>query len=371
MLRLWIFVIIFTLSYEAGAQPATHTSGPPPGPSCSLVWQQNITNAVGQPFGAVADGTSVFIVGQPGRIERRSNATGVLNWTVNSAAQLLEAVTDDPSAIYVGGLSASGARLIEKRSKANGATIWSRTTNPGQVWGLARSGNSLIAVGNDTNSGAWAFEKLSATTGATFWTVTFDPNPAGTNDTAISVAADSTYFYVAGSDWTPGVPRWVIQKRSIGNGSLVWSQTPAVGAGPAVPHGVGVDANSIYISGYITVSGDRQWLIERRNKVAGTMVWQKFTNLPGDTAGASGLAIDGTSLFIAGYDNQLSPNNTQWRLEKRNTANGALQCNGALNSTPGPDQANAIAVDATGVYLVGLNNGGPVPSLWVVTRWTK
>src|SRR5207247_98981 len=73
--------------------------------------------------------------------------------------------------------------------------------------------------------------------------------------------------------------------------------------------------------------------------------------------GANGITADASGIYIAGYDQV--PVNDEWRIEKRNLTTGALIAgfgtSGAITFDPSTDynRANAIVVDATGIYVAG------------------
>ena len=105
------------------------------------------------------------------------------------------------------------------------------------------------------------------------------------------------------------------------------------------------------------------------------LLWSQFSNpAPG---GASGVAVDGTSLYVVGSD-YVSGSDSQWRIEKRNLSTGTVIWTQTINPSNNSDEVAAIAVDGTGLYVVGgidgntlwrmekrdLNTGAV---LWVVT----
>jgi len=96
-----------------------------------------------------------------------------------------------------------------------------------------------------------------------WWTVS---NPSGGSDIARSVAVDSTGIYVVGSDRSPGNDQWRIEKRSLNDGSLIWSVTSDPSSGFDSAYSVAVDSTGIYVVGYDYAPGNNEWRIEKRRK---------------------------------------------------------------------------------------------------------
>ncbi|MBI3856890.1 MAG: hypothetical protein HY293_14480 [Planctomycetes bacterium] len=80
------------------------------------------------------------------------------------------------------------------------------------------------------------------------------------------------------------------------------------------------------------------------------------------TGSVRAMAADATSLYLAGDEG--SGINTQWRIEKRLLADGSLDpAFGAagvvtINPAGGDDFPNALVIDATSLYVGGVDSGG-------------
>ena len=79
------------------------------------------------------------------------------------------------------------------------------------------------------------------------------------------MAADSTGIYVVGDDDIPGNYRWRIEKRSLTDGALIWSQVSDPSAGADYATAVAADSTGIYVVGSDNVPGNEQWRIEKRD----------------------------------------------------------------------------------------------------------
>lgn len=136
-----------------------------------------------------------------------------------------------------------------------------------------------------------------------------------------------------------------------------------------------VGNGSLYVAGSAGVNGsfgNGQWRIERRNLSNGALV-STFGSSGAVSSNPSSLdweeprdmAADTSFLYVVGYDGNASGTYPyQWRIEKRSLFSGALAGNFGIggvvlsNPTSGHDFANAIALDATSMYVVGRDEEG-------------
>ncbi|MEQ9364378.1 MAG: hypothetical protein RIF32_09055 [Leptospirales bacterium] len=137
------------------------------------------------------------------------------------------------------------------------------------------------------------------------------------------------------------------------------------------------DYDSIYIGGYQTMTpGDAAWRIEKRSRITGLL----------DTAFGTGgailsnpgaqfdlinkMAIDATGLYVVGQDRSPGATNAQWRIEKRDRTTGALipafGVGGIVTEdiSVRDDVPNGVAVDDSGLYIVGSRSVGVGNSEW-------
>jgi hypothetical protein len=227
---------------------------------------------------------------------------------------------------------------------------------------VAVDSTGIYVVGVDYSLGSsnsqWRIEKRNLNDGSLIWSVT--SNPSSGSDWAYSVAVDSTGIYVVGSDDIPGNSQWRIEKRSTSTGALIWSVTSNPGSDTDVPYSVAVDSTGIYVVGYDYISGNYEWRIEKRSTSTGALIWSVTSNPTSYTDIAQSVAVDSTGIYVVGYANL--PGDPQWRIEKRNLNDGSLIWSVTSNPSSGYDYAQSVAVDNTGVYMLlgdDSSQGGP------------
>jgi len=370
-------------------------------------------------FGIAIDTTAMYVVGfdfSPGngqwRVEKRSLADGSLVpgfgtggvVTGNPCTGLDEAfdIAIDSTAMYVVGFDYSPGNSqwrIEKRSLADGSLVPGfgtggvATNNPSTgsdvAYDIAIDSTAMYVVGHDSSPGnsQWRIEKRGLTDGSLV--SGFGPggvatsNPSTGSDMAYSIAIDSTAMYVVGRDESPGNEQWRIEKRGLTDGSLV----PAFGTGGVVTGNlstdsdgavaIAIDSTAMYVVGYDSSPGNAQWRIEKRSLTDGSLVpgfgtggvVTSNSSTGGDYANA--ITIDSTAMYVVGSD--FSPGNWQWRIEKRSLTDGSLVpgfgTGGVVTSNPSTviDDAYAIAIDSTAMYVVGIDTS-PGNGQWRIEK---
>ena len=176
-------------------------------------------------------------------------------------------------------------------------------------------------------------------------------NPSSQSDSALAVAVDQSGIYVCGADMSLGDSAWRIEKRHLTDGSLVWVQTSDPSPGNDSPLGAAVDASGIYIVGPEFSTGDAGWRIEKRSLEDGSLLWAQTSNPSQGYDSAYEVAADTSGVYVVGWDR--SEGDDQWRIEKRNLNDGSLIWVQTVNPGPLDDNALDVAVDASGVYIVG------------------
>jgi hypothetical protein len=174
-------------------------------------------------------------------------------------------------------------------------------------------------------------------------------------DRPIGVAVDSSGIYVVGFDHSPGNDEWRIEKRSTADGAILWKQTnnPSNTGDEAI--GVAVDSSGMYVVGYDTLFGPEQLRVEKRSLTNGALLWNQTENPSTGVDEIWGVALGSSGMYVVGSDNSPSPgsDNFEWRIEKRSLIDGAVLWNQTSNLSNGDDWATGVALDATGIYVVG------------------
>jgi hypothetical protein len=264
------------------------------------------------------------------RIEKRGTSSGALvggfglGGVVTAGGGQAQAALTDGTHLYVVGDSSFQWR-IEKRSVADGAPVagfgvlGTITGAPGAAYGAALAGGALYVVGSDGSS-SWRFEKRDAATGALLYAVTESFADVGCGPQgAFAVALDGSFLYAAGE----ASGQWRIEKRQLSDGALVYSQTlPGSGSCDA-PKGVAIDGSAMYVAGYVS----HRWRIEKRSLATGLLV-PGFGSGGVVTSGgffseANAIAIDASRMYVAGYES-IGGANYVMRLEMRCLSDGSF-----------------------------------------------
>jgi len=191
-------------------------------------------------------------------------------------------------------------------------------------------------------------------------------NPSGLTDTAIDVAVAPSGVYTVGYDMVGGNSRWRIERRSLVTGALLAAPVAINPSGGSdIAYAVAVDGTGVYVAGYDSVGGNARWRIEKRNLFTLAPIWVAVSNPSAGTDIAFDVAVRATGVYIVGSIAQ-----TMWRIERRSLINGALLAAPiTINPSGGSDIAYAVAVDGTGVYVAGYDSVGGNPR-WRIEKRT-
>jgi hypothetical protein len=253
----------------------------------------------------------------------------------------------------------------------------------------------MYVVGYDRSHGncQWRIEKRSLTDGSlvpafgTYGVVTSNPD-IDSNDEAYGIAIDSTAMYVAGYDYSPGNYQWRIEKRSLIEGNLVGVYTSNPSAWLDEAYDIAIDSTTMYVVGYDHSTGyaygpqNTAWRIEKRSLTDGNLVGVYTSNPSTWLDEAYAIAIDSTMMYVVGYDQDLVndpdyPENYQWRIEKRSLIDGSLVLGfgiaGVVTSDPSTrdDMPRGIAIDSTAIYVVGYERRPEGNYQWRIEKRVK
>jgi hypothetical protein len=225
----------------------------------------------------------------------------------------------------------------------------------------------LMGTGPDAYLGLKVSEGGGYATGFDFDGV-IESNPSNSHDIAKDVAEDLRYIYIVGYDRSPGDIQWRIEKRDKTNGELVTTfDTDGVvesnpSSGTDDLYSIAVDSNYIYVAGSDFSPGNSQWRIEKRDKITGALVTAfngtgiVLSNPSSESDVAYSIALDSSYIYIAGYS-KLNLTDAKYRVEKRDKTTGELVntfgSNGVVewNPSSGFDSARDIVVDSNYIYL--------------------
>ena len=135
-----------------------------------------------------------------------------------------------------------------------------------------------------------------------------------------------------------------------------------------------IGSNALYVCGYNQFAAfNNQWVIQKRDLTTGAPIaafgvgGTVTSNPSASDDRALALASNSGGLYIAGVENG------QWRLEKRDLNSGTLisgfGVSGIISTNPsaGFDEAMALAIDATGIYIAG-HDASPGNDQWKIGR---
>ncbi|MCR9144731.1 MAG: hypothetical protein NXI24_21005 [bacterium] len=304
------------------------------------------------------------------------------------------AIVADYDSIYVGGFETVSpgdtAWRVEKRSRVDGAldpafgTGGVITSNPSGavdlINDLAIDESGIYLVGADRSLGAangqWRMEKRDRTTGALIAGFgvggVVQSNLVTRDDFPNGVAIDASGLYAVGfREVSPGQKEWRIEKRDLTTGNLI----PAFNGGGFIdaPAGAGtqtqarslaLDASFMYVVG-VSLAGNNQWRIEKRNLSDGALVTAfdgdgVLDSNPGPTSDEGlSIQVDANFVYTSGTDQTGAG---QFRIEKRDITTGVLDTafdtDGILEINPSPtgDRIQALALDTNNIYFAGFDN---------------
>ncbi len=332
------------------------------------------------------DATGIYAIGEDPfeypsgttyRLEKRSTDTGDRIWWTSGFTEFNAVATDGTSVFVAGTKKEVGYNRyrwwIQGFAVADGMpgpeSFLELTSGTDRVKYLAVHSDSLYAFGEvpknaSTSATRWHLQKHLRSSLAVTWSVAGPSENSSTlDDLAGGLAVDDTGVYIAGTPenvFAADRAAWQIEKRSLVDGSVIWSQASNPSPLADYVRAVAVDATGVYVGGNdYDSTGSSRWRIEKRALDTGILIWSKTFDEPSDggVVGASGIpsirsiAADSSGVYVFG---QYRPggNTFDWKFKMLSTADGSViwEQDGALphGRTPG-----GIAVDPRSLYLVG------------------
>ena len=232
--------------------------------------------------------------------------------------------------------------------------LWTQTNNVT----VSNGANDYVTSMTNDASGIYVtgvratIEKRDKTTGAVIWTQTGDVSTMPT-----CITADASGIYVGGIADTYGYGYvGMIEKRDLNTGAVIWTQYSLLSTGFDDIWSITADASGVYVAGHDNNLGssNAQWHIEKRDLNTGAIIWSQLSNTSSNNEWAQAITVDASGIYVAGNDRKFGVNSPQWRIEKRNLSTGAISWTRTVHiNGNGNDNATAITADASGVYVAG------------------
>ncbi len=259
---------------------------------------------------------------------------------------------DGTESVYLAGTTMSfgpaSYNIFLVRYALNGTQLWNRTwssSSPTQAYGVAAgTSGDVYVTGTRGSSGAKLIRYAS--NGTSLWNRTWSVS----NAMGRGVAVDATgAVYLAGYINT-GTPD-VILVRYASNGTQLWNRTWDSGSNDKI-YDVAVDSNgSAYLVGEIYVSGENNNVLLMRYAPNGTRLWNRTWGGAQNDRGNS-VAVDASGFaYVTGRTESFGAVGEDLLLLKY-SPDGTQEWNQTWGSG-GDDYGNGVAVDATGMVIVG------------------
>ena len=325
-----------------------------------------------------AGGTDAFLL--------KYDANGTLLWTHQFGTanwDVAEAVATDASGIYVAGMASGilpgpnntgGGDVFVRKYDVNGSLLWTRqfgTTSGDNAWALATDDSGAYVAGDvggalpgqTSAGGADAYVQKYKSDGTLLWTRQFGTT---SDDVATALATDASGVYVggltngafAGQTSSGSSDAFLLKYES--NGTLVWTHQFGTAAIDNL-NALATDASGVYAAGATygalpgqTNLGDTDAFLLKYD-ADGTLLW---TNEFGTTAHdwADALATNASGVYVAGFTGGTlpGPNSTGSGdvFVRKYHVNGTLVWTHQFGVKTG-DIAYGIATQATEVYVGG------------------
>jgi hypothetical protein len=342
-------------------------------------WTRQFGSSFDFPTGLATDGMALYLVGSfPSRqgsvyYVRSFGLDGTVGWLRVLSFHVV-AVATDGLGVYVAG---GDSDAFVARYDTGGNEIWTRQFGalqpaPNSIAGVHVRGNIVYVAGatfgalpgQTVAAGQNAFVRSYDVSGTELWTNQF-------GDSAHAVVADATGFYVAGQALAQGTAIRV-RKYEL-DGSLAWTrQFGSVGQNSDGDQAkaLAADGTGLYVVGVVeglggpipgqTRAGAYDAFV-RKYDAAGVELWtHQFGSSFNDSA--NGVAADASGVYVVGSAGGALPGQTYGGgfftdafVRKYDQDGNELWTRQFGTSTN--DTAQAVAIDATGLYVAGDTTG--------------
>jgi Ca2+-binding RTX toxin-like protein len=342
-----------------------------------------------QASGVAVDSTGVYVVGTTNDVSeseasdafvRKYTHGGAEEWTLQFGSSIeydiASGVAVDSTGVYVVGttnglLDGSHAGLSDafvRKYSLDGSTVeWTRqfgTLGHDRASGIAVDSTGVYVVGtiDETFEGenANAFVRKYSPDGLEEWIDQFRMSEA---DHAVSVAVDSTGVYVVGNarfGEIGGGDSQVFLRKYTHGGTEEWTLQFGTSSTDAAS-GVAVDSTGVYIVGSTggdlegTNFGSFSAFVRKYSLDGSTVEWTRQFNSE-DTSNGSGVAVDSTGVYVVGTAIKFADGDSQADFQsfvRKYTVDGTEEWSSQIE-TSSSDTATGVAVDSTGVYVIGM-----------------
>jgi hypothetical protein len=369
------------------------------------VWTRQFgTSSFDLASGVAVDASGVYVAGQtlatlPGQTSagssdafiRKYDTDGLEVWTRQFGSSFHDAangVAVDFSGVYAAGrtdgvlpgqTSAGAADVFVRKYDGNGTEVWTRQFGgPGPAEDLAQAvdsdGNVYVAgatagtLPGQTSAGSGdAFVRKYDADGNELWTRQFG---SSSTDQAIGVASDASGVYVVGrtegalpGQTHAGSPDAFIRKYDT-SGAEMWTRQFGTSHFD-LASGVAADTSGVYVVGLTdgalsdqTSAGASDAFV-RKYDASGNEVWTRQFGSPSFDS-ALGIGVDASGVYVTGRARDTLPGQTSAGADdafvrKYDTSGSEVWTR--QFGTSGVDAANAVSMDASGVYVAGLTTG--------------
>jgi hypothetical protein len=241
--------------------------------------------------------------------------------------------------------------------------------------GIALAEDAIYVAGSAIGSldgapsfgAADAFVRKYDLQGKEIWTQEFGSD---SGDFAAGIAADATGVYVVGTTFnglTEGDGYGVFVRKYDSDGNAVWTQQ-FDGGSTAQPWAVAVDPTGVYVAGFATYDRPGQSkaggpldsdAFVVKYDLDGNELWMRQIGTEGDEE-ATGLAVDATGVYVVGYTNGAFSGESNAGAEdafmRKYDASGNELWTHQFGSE-GDEEAKVVVTDSTGVYVGGWVKG--------------
>ena len=206
--------------------------------------------------------------------------------------------------------------------------------------------------------------KYDSETGDVLWDVRYDGRRNG-NDVATAIALDPTGVFVTGrSEDSQGKGEkhhdYLTIKYDLNTGRKIWEagyDGSLEKADEALA--IVVDSNDVYVTGRsIGANGTFDYCTVRYDSSNGNQIGDAARYDSGNADEATSIAVDSSGIYVTGKSSNGSNTDYLTLMYDRDlNSTSVIEARYNNDSTNGDDEATAIGVDSSGVYVTGFSNG--------------